>query len=256
MRFDGYVVMISGAASGFGRLAASRFSQEGASVSLADVDAAGLAGAAAEVRGDVLTALVDVADEADHARWVGETMERFGRLDIALNNAGIGMPMQTITDTDIGLYDRVLAVNARGVFLAMKHQIPAMREVGGGVILNTASAAGLVGAGHLAAYAAAKHAVVGLTRSAADEVARYNIRVNAICPSFASTPLFDDMADDFALARGGTREDAYARISGRVPLRRVAKPEEVVTMMMSICDPANTFMTGQAIAVDGGLSAV
>ena len=256
MRFDGCVVMISGAASGFGRRAAVRFSDEGALVSLADVDAAGLAGAAAEVRGEVMTALVDVAEEADQARWVAETVERFGRLDIALNNAGIGMPMRTIADTDAALYDRVMAVNARGVFLAMKHQIPAMRAAGGGAILNTASAAGLVGAGHLAAYAGAKHAVVGLTRAAADEVARHNIRVNAICPSFASTPLFDEMADGFASARGGTREDAYARISGRVPLRRVAEPDEVVTMMLSICDPANTFMTGQAIAVDGGLSAI
>lgn len=255
MRFAGRVVMISGAASGFGRLAATRLSEEGALLSLSDVDEAGLSA----VLGDVPRALVkavDVADEQAQAAWAQDTLERFGKLDIALNNAGVGSPMAPITHTPVAEFDRMMAINARGVFLGMKHQIPAMRAGGGGTILNTASAAGVLGAGHLSAYAAAKHAVVGLTRAVADEVARYNIRVNAICPSFAATPLFDEMADQMADARGENREAAYARISSRVPMRRVAEPDEVVSVMLSLCDPSNTFMTGQAIGVDGGLSAI
>lgn len=255
MRFLGHVVMISGAASGFGRLAAVRFAAEGAKLSLSDVDAEGLDALARELPG-ILTTTVDVSQEDDQARWVRETLGHFEQIDIALNNAGVGGLMAPITHTSVAEFDRIMAVNARGVFLGMKHQVPAMRAAGGGAILNTASAAGVLGAGYLSAYAAAKHAVVGLTRAAADEVARHNIRVNAICPSFAATPLFDEMADQMADARGEDREAAYARISSRVPMRRVAEPEEVVSVMLSICDPANTFMTGQAIGVDGGLSAI
>ncbi|MEM1300687.1 MAG: SDR family oxidoreductase [Pseudomonadota bacterium] len=255
MRFDGRVVMISGAASGFGRLAAERFAQEGALLSVSDLDAPGLENLREELPEALFTA-IDVANEDSQAAWVRDTVHRFGKVDIALNNAGVGSPMAPITQTPVAEFDRMMAVNARGVFLGMKHQIPALRAGGGGAILNTASAAGVLGAGHLSAYAAAKHAVVGLTRAVADEVARYNIRVNAICPSFASTPLFDEMADQMADARGENREAAYARISTRVPMRRVAEPEEVVSVILSICDPANTFMTGQAIGVDGGLSAI
>lgn len=257
MRFLEKVVMISGAASGFGRLAARQFAAEGAKLSLSDIDADGLADTARMVS-EVphLTCQIDVRTESDHARWVAETREAFGRIDIALNNAGAGQPMTRIPDTPVEEFDRMMAINARGVFLAMKHQLPVMAEARGGAILNTASAAGLVGSGHLAAYAASKHAVVGLTRAAADEYARYNVRVNAICPSFAVTPLFDEMADEIAEARGESREDAYGRIAGRIPMRRVAGPEEVVSVMLSIVDPANTFMTGQAISVDGGLTAV
>ena len=247
--------MISGAASGFGRLAAEKFAAEGALLSLSDIDSVGLT-EIPDMLPNALISHVNVAEEADHARWVAETLDRFGKLDVALNNAGVGSPMAPIAETPVAEFDRMMAVNARGVFLGLKHQIPAMRANGGGAILNTASAAGILGAGHLSAYAAAKHAVVGLTRAAADEVARYNIRVNAICPSFASTPLFDEMADQVADARGEDRDAAYGRIASRVPMRRVASAEEVVTVMVSLCDPANTFMTGQAIPVDGGLSAI
>jgi len=127
---------------------------------------------------------------------------------------------------------------------------------GGGAILNVASAAGVLGAGMLSAYAASKHAVVGLTRAAADECARMNIRVNAICPSFASTPMFNHMADTMAERRSMSREEAYARIAVRVPMRRVARPEEIVQAMLWIVDPENSFMTGQAVSIDGGLTAV
>lgn len=248
-RFDGQVVLITGAASGFGAEAAKRFAAEGAQLALSDrVAFEGPEGA--------LVDQVDVSQEADHEAHIARVIERFGRLDIAINNAGIGETMEPITKTRVETFDRTMAVNARGVFLGMKHQLPPMLAAGHGSILNIASAAGIVGAGHLSAYAASKHAVVGLTRAAADEVARKGVRINALCPSFAATPLFNAMADQMADLRGEDRDAAYARISARVPMRRVAEVGEIVQAMLSVCDPANTFMTGQAIAVDGGLSAV
>lgn len=250
-RYQDKVVMISGAASGFGQMAARRFAAEGAKLALSDVNPAPL-----EEFEDALIACVDVSDEAQVSAHVAETVERFGRIDVALNNAGIGGSMGPVTGIEVVEFDQIMAVNARGVFLGMKYQIPVMLKAGQGVILNTASAAGLVGAAQLSAYAASKHAVVGLTRAVADEVARKGIRVNALCPSFAATPMFNEMADHMGAAHGIAREDAYARIASRVPMRRVARPEEVVQAMLWICDAENSFMTGQAISIDGGLTAV
>ena len=253
-RYEGRVVLVTGAAGGFGALAARRFAQAGATLALSD-RAAGPVAALAEELGAFAQA-VDVSDEGSVAGHVAAVLERFGRLDVAINNAGVGHPMARITDTPVAEFDRMMAVNARGVFLGMKHQLPAMIEAGRGAILNVASAAGLVGAGHLAAYAASKHAVVGLTRSAADEVARSGVRVNALCPSFAATPLFEEMADAVMGRHGGTRDEAHRRIAARVPMRRVAEPGEIVQAMLWICHDDNAFMTGQAIALDGGLTAV
>ena len=253
-RYEGRVVLITGAAGGFGALAARRFAEEGATLTLSDRDEASV-----RRLGEALGAFahaVDVSDESSVARHVAAVLERHGRLDVAINNAGVGHPMARIADTPVAEFDRMMAVNARGVFLGLKHQIPPMVEAGRGAILNVASAAGLVGAGHLAAYAASKHAVVGLTRSAADEVARSGVRVNALCPSFAATPLFEEMADAVMGRHGGTREEAHRRIASRVPMRRVAEPAEIVQAMLWICHEDNAFMTGQAIALDGGLTAV
>ena len=253
-RHEGRVVLITGAAGGFGALAARRFAQAGARLALSD-RAEGAVLALAEELGAFGQA-VDVSDEASVEGHVAAVLERFGRLDVAINNAGVGHAPVPITRTPVAEFDRMMAVNARGVFLGMKHQLPPMIEAGRGAVLNVASAAGLVGAGQLAAYAASKHAVVGLTRAAADEVARAGVRVNALCPSFATTPLFEEMADAIVERRGGTREDAHARIASRVPMRRVADPAEIVQAMLWICHDDNAFMTGQAIALDGGLTAV
>ena len=252
-RFSGRVVLITGAASGFGRAAACRFAAEGARLVLTDLSP-DVAEVAAEF--DAISALGDIAEEATSEKIVARALDRYGRLDIAINNAGIGHEMLPITELSVTAFDQVMAVNARGVFLGMKHQLPPMIAAGSGAIVNVASAAGLVGAGQLSSYAASKHAVVGLTRSAADEVARHGIRVNALCPSFAWTPLFDEMADSVAERRGGSRADAGARIAGRIPMRRVAEPDEVVQAMLWLADPKNSFTTGQAIAIDGGLTAV
>lgn len=258
-RFSDRTVLITGAASGFGARAAERFAEEGARLVLWDLDGERLEAVAETLRGngsEVISATVDVSSEESVRQAADAAMAGCDRLDVAINNAGIGHDMAPLPSLSTELFDRVMAVNARSVFLGMKYQLPWMRKAGQGTILNVASAAGLVGAGMLSAYAASKHAVVGLTRSAADEVARHGIRINALCPSFAVTPLFDDMADAVADRHGLERTEAYQRITGRIPMQRVAEVDEVVQAMLWICGPENTFMTGQAISIDGGLSAV
>ncbi|MBS8225454.1 SDR family NAD(P)-dependent oxidoreductase [Vannielia litorea] len=253
------VVLITGAASGFGAGAAQAFAAQGARLVLCDIDEQGLIGLAETLRdsgAQVLARRIDVTDETAQSALIAATLAHFGQLDVAINNAGLGQPFTPLSKTEAKDFDRIVAVNARGVFLGMKHQIPPMQAAGSGVILNIASAAGLTGAGHLAAYAAAKHAVVGLTRAAADELARHNIRVNALCPAFAETPLFAEMADRFASHTGEDAAQSRSRITARVPMGRVATVAEVVQAMLWTCDPANSFMTGQALAIDGGLTAI
>ena len=259
MRFKDLSVLITGAAGGFGRLAAQRFAAEGAKLTLQDISEAGLNETGEMIRaegGNVALLAGDVSDPAHMEALVALAVKSYGQLNIALNNAGVGGGLAPIPKVDVADFDRVMAINARGVFLGMKYQIPEIAKVGGGAILNVASAAGVLGAGFIGPYAASKHAVVGLTRAAADESARLNVRVNAICPSFAITPMFNDMADTIAETRSITREQAYSRIASRVPMRRVADAEEVVQAMLWIVSPENSFMTGQAVSIDGGLTAV
>jgi len=255
MRFQGKRVLITGAAGGFGRLAAERFASEGASLILGDLDEDGLNDAATIplMSGvEVVTQHCDVAVEADAKALSDLAVEQLGGLDIAINNAGIGHRLARLPELTFNEYQQIMAVNAGGVFLGMKHQLPIMGAAGTGVILNVASAAGLVGAGMLSAYAASKHAVVGLTRSAADEYARFGVRVNALCPAFADTPLFNDIADTIS----PDREEARTRMTTRMPMRRIAAPAEIVPAMLWLCADENSFMTGQAVAVDGGLTAI
>ena len=258
-RFDGQVVMITGAASGFGKRAAERFAAEGARLALSDISGDALEAHTETLRSngaEVIADAFDVSQEAPLKAHVARIEETFDRLDVAINNAGMGhepAPLHLLSAED---FDRSIAVNARGVFLGMKYQIPLMRAKGQGVILNIASAAGLVGSGNLSAYSAAKHAVVGLTRAAADENARKNIRVNALCPSFASTPLVEEMAHMVSARTGLDAEGAARQITARIPMGRMAEADEIVQAMLWICSPENSFMTGQAVALDGGLTAV
>lgn len=260
-KFAGKVVMITGAGSagGFGAMAAARFAAEGARLMLSDIDAAGLRVVADALRAEgaeVLDEVLSVSDDGAMAAHVAAGVARFGGLDIALNNAGIGGGMTRFHEIALEDYDRIMDVNAKGVFVGMRHQIPAMLASGGGSILNTASAAGVLGAAQLGAYAASKHAVVGMTRAAADELARSNIRVNAICPAFTITPMVEGMGEEMSARHGMSREEAYGRIAARIPMRRVGKAEEIVQAMLWIVSDENSFMTGQAISIDGGLTAV
>jgi len=257
-RFQDQVVMITGAGGGFGRAAAQRFAAEGARLLLSDLHKPALDKTVNRLPDGCrcCAEVFDIKGENEIAHHIEHGEKSLGPLDIAINNAGIGQSLTPLQTTDTNAFDHVMAVNTRGVFLGLKYQLPGMIARKRGTILNIASAAGLVGAGHLAAYAASKHAVVGLTRSAADEVARFGIRINALCPSFAPTALFNEMADEVAERHGTDRDSAYDRVTSRIPMRRVATVDEVVQAMLWACDPDNSFMTGQAIPIDGGLTAV
>jgi NAD(P)-dependent dehydrogenase (short-subunit alcohol dehydrogenase family) len=178
-RFEDQVVQITGAASGFGALAAREFAREGAKLLLSDINGDGVQSVAEGLRSDgfeVIAEQLDVSDDAAMAAHIARAVNEFGGLQVALNNAGIGNGVMALPDIPLEDYDRIMNINAKGVFIGMRHQLPVMRAAGYGSILNTASAAGLVGSGFLSAYAASKHAVVGMTKAAADEVARYGVR--------------------------------------------------------------------------------
>jgi NAD(P)-dependent dehydrogenase (short-subunit alcohol dehydrogenase family) len=254
-RFENKVVLITGAASGFGRRAAERFAGEGARLVLGDIQDKALeatADLARKVGAEVVTRIADVSSAAQVEALVRAATETFGRLDIALNNAGIAHATVKLQDIDEALMRKMLDVNVMGVFHGLKAQIPVMEKQGSGVILNTASVAGVTGAPLLAAYAAAKHAVIGLTRTAAAETARKGLRINAICPAFAETPmLMDSLAH-----KDSPKEDTIARLVQAVPMRRPGTADEIVQAMLWICSPENSFMTGHALVVDGGLTAI
>lgn len=256
-RYAGKTVLITGAGGGFGRLAAQRFAEEGANLVLGDRDADALDAVAGGLDAKRFAICVgDIAQEETAATLVDTALSCFGALDVAINNAGIAHPLARLSDTDAAVMEQIFAVNVMGVFHGMRRQIAAMeerhrREAVGGAILNVASVAGLVGAPLLAAYGAGKHAVIGLTRSAAIESAKRGVRINALCPSFARTTMVDEMV---AGMRGGP-DEALARLVGSVPMGRVAEPDEIVQAMLWACAPENSFMTGQTITLDGGLSA-
>ncbi|WP_215908894.1 SDR family NAD(P)-dependent oxidoreductase [Phreatobacter stygius] len=254
-RFQGKVVLITGAASGFGRRAAERFAGEGANLVLGDIQDHALevtAEMARKAGAKVVTRVTNVTSAAAVEALVRAAVETFGRLDIALNNAGIAHGSVKIQDTDDALMRKMLDVNVMGVFHGLKAQIPVMEKQGSGVILNTASVAGITGAPLLGAYAAAKHAVIGLTKTAAAETARKGVRVNAICPAFAETP----MLTDALIHKDASKEEALARLVQAVPMRRPGTADEIVQAMLWICSPENSFMTGHALVLDGGLTAL
>ena len=255
MRFKDKVVLLSGAASGFGREAALRFAAQGARLSLSDINVDGLAETAGMIDADVMTTIVDVREEDQQNQWVAQTVEKMGRIDYAINNAGVIHELKSLLKTPVDEFDRMMAINARGVFIGMRAQVPVMIEQGGGVILNTASVAGLIGAPAFGAYVASKHAVVGLTKTAALEYGKFGIRINAICPAYADTPMLEAIAEELKQPGENDQQDTYDRLSKGLPLGRVGEAEEIVDAMMLICDPSNTFMTGQGVAGDGGLTA-
>jgi NAD(P)-dependent dehydrogenase (short-subunit alcohol dehydrogenase family) len=255
-RFDGKVVLITGAAGGIGRAAAVRFASEGARVGLVDVSREGLGEtlAAVEKAGAAgLAVEADVTRAADVARYAAAVAERFGGIDCFFNNAGILGEVRPLVDYPEDVFDRVIAVNVKGVWLGMKTVAPLLRARGGGAIVNTASIAGLHGSRvPLVAYTASKHAVVGLTRTGALELARDGIRVNAVCPSPIETAMVRALEERASPTNPAGFHD---RMAGTIPLRRYGTAEEVAALVAFLCSADARYITGGIYPVDGGATA-
>jgi NAD(P)-dependent dehydrogenase (short-subunit alcohol dehydrogenase family) len=246
-RFVGKVALITGAGGGIGRATALAFAAEGARVVVADwneATATATAEAVRSARGEALFVRVDVSDEAQVAAMVAQTLAKFGRLDVAFNNAGVDLHGPSITELDEKSWDRVLDINLKGVWLCLKHEIPAMLERGGAIV-NMASVGGVVAAPGLGAYIAAKHGVVGLTRTAALEFIGRGIRINALCPGATKTPLLDDW-----LSTPGVAE----AIRKQHPIGRWAKPEEIARAVLFLASEDASFIVGLPLVVDGGVT--
>lgn len=248
--FQDKVVLITGAGSGLGAALAHALGQRGAKLVLGDLSASALSQIMSDLAQHniaVVSAVGDVCDEAYHTELVDLAISTWGKLDIAVNNAGIATGMKAFTDISVDEFDYTFNVNSKGVFLGMQKQISTMlRYQQAGNILNVSSVAGLNAAPKLAAYSASKHAVIGLTKTAAIEYAKKNIRVNAICPFYTATPLVT--ASELA--------DKIDFLNMASPMKRIAETEEIISVMLMLCSPQHTYLTGQAIAVDGGVTAL
>ena len=254
-RYDGKSVIVTGAASGLGKEMARRFAAEGAKLVISDINAPALEALRAEIAASgasVEAFPADIADEATAPMLVEACLKAYGVLDVAVNNAGIIHPMTKVPQITAQTMRRILEVNYMGVFLALKAQIPVMEKRGQGVILNVASVAGVSGAPLLGAYAASKHAVVGLTKTAAAESARKGVRINALCPASTDTPMVGFMIESM----GRDPKEAHDRIAMLTPMARLATVDEIVQGALWICSPENSFMTGHALVIDGGLTTI
>ncbi len=249
--FSGQVAFVTGAGSGMGLATARAFAEAGAAVTLTDVDqdTVDVAGKAlADAGHRVLAMPCDVSDEDQVAAAVRRTVDTFGRLDLAYNNAGIQSPTTDAADEPASVFDRVNAINLRGIWASMKHELAQMRGQGSGAIVNCSSLGGLVGLPGRAAYHASKHGVIGLTRSAAVEYAPRGIRINAICPGTIGTPMVTQMIDSGDLDR--------AAAEANQPIHRLGTAEEMAAAVLWLCSPGAAFVVGVALPVDGGYTAV
>jgi NAD(P)-dependent dehydrogenase (short-subunit alcohol dehydrogenase family) len=247
--FEGKVAIITGGASGIGRAAALRFAAAGARVCVADVQGEKAAEVAAEIAqhgGQAFGVKVDVRDETENQKMVEQTVARLGAVHCAFLNAGIGR-QGSILEGKVEDWDLVVSVNLRGVYLGMRAVAPAISVAGGGTLVVTASVAGLRGGRNMAAYFASKHAVLGLMKAAAAELAPQRIRVNAICPGVIDTPILGPMHSNEAVLR-----DVLGPLH---LLGRVGQPQEVADLVAFLCSEQSTFITGAAVPIDGGMTA-
>ncbi len=248
--FRGQVALVTGASSGMGLATARAFAAQGASVALADINEDALRAANDELTSagqQALAVVCDVSDEDQVAALVDRTVATYGRLDMAFNNAGIQVPPSDAADEPAGIFERVNAINLRGVWACMKHELRQMREQGSGAIVNCSSLGGLVGLPGRASYHASKHGVLGLTKSAALEYAPRGIRINAVCPGTIATPMVADME-----AKG---ELDMAEAIRNQPIGRLGTADEIAAAVLWLCSPGASFVVGVALPVDGGYTA-
>lgn len=248
---DNKVALVTGAGSGIGRESALALAREGASVCVSDVN---IDGGEATVQtiidngGKAIFVKCDVTNKADVEAMVKTTVDTFGKLDTAVNNAGIsGSQVTRLHDTDDAIFDQIMSINVKGVWLCMRAELPYMLEQGAGSIVNIASVAGLIGAPKAAAYSASKHAVVGLTKSAAIEYAKFGLRVNAICPGYTETPMVTEITEV---------DPRMKEITVRaIPMKRLGQPTEIAEGVVWLGSDASSFVTGHELVLDGGLTA-
>ncbi|SDR73488.1 NAD(P)-dependent dehydrogenase, short-chain alcohol dehydrogenase family [Halopseudomonas litoralis] len=249
--YSGKVVLITGAAAGIGKATAEAFAVQGARMVLADIDAANGEAVAANIRandGDAVFYPCNVVDAAQVKALTAMIDREYGRLDCAFNNAGVEFEQDKLADADETVFDRIMDVNVKGVWQCMRFEIPLMLKNGGGAIVNTGSIAALGAAPKMSAYAASKHAVLGLTRSAAVEYARKGIRINAVCPAVIDTDMF---------RRAVEIEPRKAESAARLhPVGRVGRAEEVAAAVLYLCSESAGFTTGIALPVDGGSTCI
>lgn len=248
--FTGQVALVTGAGSGMGLDTARAFARAGAAVTLAGLDEAPLLAAVDDITaagGKAIAVVCDVADEDQVAAMVERTVATFGRLDAAYNNAGIQVPASEIADQSARDYDLISAINQRGVWACMKHELKQMRQQGSGAIVNCSSIGGLTGRALMAAYHGTKHGVIGLTKSAALEYATRGVRINAVCPGTIETPMVSSMLDNGMLSMDDLLRD--------LPMKRLGRGEEIADAVLWLCSSGSSFVTGQALAVDGGFTA-
>lgn len=249
--FNGKTALVTGSGSGLGRAAAVLFAQRGANVVVSDVNEAGGAETVRLIEaagGKAAFFRCDVASETEVNGLIHFAVDTFGRLDCAVNNAGIGGALAPTHLYPADNFERVMAVNCTGVFLCLKAELQVMLKAGGGSIVNVSSLSGLVGFPNNLAYATSKHAVVGLTRTAALEYAPKNIRINAVCPAFTVTPMVEGLLEAVGPERG-------AKMEAAIPMKRFGQPEEIAEAIVWLCSDAASFVTGHALPIDGGMVA-